>query len=133
MSKKQDHREHRDHRDHRHSSRYEEESEESNTSNLDSLDAYIEASEMYLEALKLSDAKGADAGYVVGMTAVYFGKAFLAFTNTDNVEAMKGSLREAINAYSAAMAFCESNGLAKQFVYTSHLIVESLRTESQNY
>ena len=112
---------------------YEEESEGSeDSSSLDNLDAYIEASEMYLEALKLSDATGADAGYVVGMTAVYFGKAFLAFTNSDNSDAIKGSLKEAINAYSAAASFCESKGIAKQFVYTSRLIIESLRSEYEN-
>lgn len=106
--------------------KYEEsESEDSNT--LDNLDSYVEASEMYLEALKLSDAKGADAGYVVGMTAVYFGKAFLAFTGSDNEDAIKGSLREAINAYSAAATFCESNNIAKQFVYTANLIIITLR------
>lgn len=112
-----------------HEKRYEEESEESE---LDTLDAYIEASEMYLEALKLSDATGSDAGYIVGMTAVYFGKAFMAFTNGANAEAIKGSLREAINAYSAAVSFCESNGIGKQFVYASRLVIESLRLESQN-
>jgi hypothetical protein len=112
---------------------HEEESEESEgPSNLDSLDAYIQASEMYLEALKLSDGPGVDAGYVVGMTAVYFGKAYISFTDTDNIDAIKGSLREAMNAYSAASKFCETNGIGKQFIYVSQLIIASMRTELQH-
>jgi len=104
-------------------------SPESEITHLDELDAYVEASEMYLEALKLSSSPGADAGYIVGMTAVYFGKAYVAFASTENTEAIKGSLRETINAYTTAIAFCETNNLGKQFVYTSRLIIESLRTE----
>ena len=38
-------------------------------------------------------------------------------------------LREAINAYTAAVAFCETNKIGKQFIYTSHLIIDNMRTE----
>jgi hypothetical protein len=109
-----------------------EEHESDSSDSIDILDAYIEASEMYLEALKLSDSQGADAAYIVGMTAVYFGKAFIAFTSTDNSSAIKGSLHEALNAYATAATFCETNGIGKQFVFTCHLVTESLRMESKN-
>ncbi len=101
---------------------------ESEFSNIESLDAYIEASEMYSEALKLS---GVDIGYVVG-TAVCFGKAYLAFVSSDNRDAIKKSLREAINAYLVAITFCETNGIGKQFVGTSELIIATMRIELQN-
>lgn len=110
-----------------------EESEESEITNLDSLEAYIEASEMYIDALKLLNGKEIDSAYILGMSAVYFGKAFLAFTTSDNTEAMKGSLREAITAYSTAESFCERNNIGKQFIYTSRLIIAGMRTELQNY
>lgn len=106
--------------------------EESDDSEItDTLDAYIEASEMYLEALKLQDDPGASSAYLVGMTAVYFGKAHVAFAATDNLDAIKGSLKEAMNAYHTAATFCKSNNIGKQFVYTSELIIESLRAELQ--
>ncbi len=108
----------------------EEESEES--SNLDILDAYIEASEMYLEVLKLSDDTESSTAYIVGMTAVYFGKAFLAFSSTDNTEAVKGSLKETIGAYTKAVIFCEERNVGKPFVYTSRLILNTLREELQS-
>ncbi len=106
--------------------------------NLESLDAYIEASEMYLEALKLSDGRDCeaqskiDSGYIIGMTAVYFGKAYLAFTSSDNEQAIKGSLVEAINAYSTALAHCENNNIGKHFIDTAKLIVQSMRIELHN-
>jgi len=110
--------------------KYREESEESEEpNNLDSLEAYINASEFYIEALKLS---GENAGYTVGMTAVYFGKAYLEIIDSDNADAIKGSLKEALNAYSTAVTFCESNNIAKQFIYTSRLIIAGMRTELKN-
>lgn len=113
------------------SKRHYEEEESEPESITDTLDAYVEASEMYLEALKLQDDAASSSAYIIGMTAVYFGKAHLAFASTDNLDAIKGSLREAMNAYQAAILFCKSNNVGKQFVYTSELIMNSLRTELQ--
>lgn len=114
--------------------RYEEYSESSSEQdNLDTIDAYIEASEMYLESLKLDDVVQTKAAYLVGMTAVYYGKAFLAFASTNNSEAIKGSLREALKAYSSAATFCDTNNIGQQFVYTSKLIIQCLKTELESY
>lgn len=98
---------------------------------MEIIDSYIEASEMYLEALKLQDGEAVSSAYVIGMTAVYFGKAFVAFSMTDNKAAKKLSLQETLNAYSAAITFCENYNIGKQFVFTSTLIVDSLRTEQR--
>ena len=95
---------------------YEESESSEEITNLDSLDAYIDASEMYLEALKLTNGPGADGCYVVGMAAVYFGKAYMAFVESNNADAIKGSLREAINSYTTAITFCETNNIGKQFI-----------------
>jgi hypothetical protein len=112
--------------------RYEESEDSDEITNIDNIEAYINASEMYLEALKLSDGSNVSAGYMVGITAVYFGKAFLEFTSSDNTEAIKGSLKEAMSAYVTASSFCESNNIGKQFVYTSKLIISALIIELKN-
>lgn len=109
------------------------EEESTSLGSMDVLEAYIEASEMYLEALKLSNTPGTDSAYIVGMTAVYFGKAFVAFSYTENLDAIKGSLHETICAYTVASTFCETNGIGKQFVYASRLITELLRTEFSEF
>ena len=98
-------------------------------SNIDSLESYIEASEMYLEVLKLSSDNFASHGYIIGMMAVYSGKAFLALSDSGNENAAKVSLREAIDAYSRAVSFCTENRIGKHFVATAGLVIQSLRSE----
>lgn len=106
-------------------SNYKEESSGEEDNMLNTLESYIEASEMYLEALKLQDSPEASSAYVIGMSAVYFGKAHLALSDTDNTSAIKGSLREAMGAYQAAISFCETNNIGKQFVYTGKLVLNT--------
>lgn len=106
-----------------------EEQSNGTSTNLENLESYINASEMYIDVLKMNTDNEL---YKVGMTAVYYGKAFLYFTETDNIEAIIGSLKEAISAYTTSITFYESLGIAKQFQYSARVILDALKTELNN-
>jgi hypothetical protein len=110
---------------------YEESEESEELTNLETLDAYVEASEMYLEAIKLDEPNNPNGpnGYIIGMKALYIVKAYLAFTNTDNVQAIRKSLLEALTAYTTVFNVFQPNGIGKQFIYTSELIIKLLQNE----
>ena len=80
--------------------KYKEESEESENSEdseeitaVETIESYIEASEKYIEIVKLEGISGSTL-CIPGMIAINFGKAYLAFTGTTNKEAIKVSLKE---------------------------------------
>jgi len=111
-------------------------SEESRSEELLNLYSYIDASEMYLEVLKLSTQP---IGYKIGLIVVNFGKAYLALTETDNNEIIKTALKAAMNEYTEAIKFFESGGAIsteagigsaiKQFINISKLIIFEMKNQ----
>lgn len=89
------------------------------------LESYIEAASHYLDAMKLLNSNEDNSN--VGLAAVHFGHAFLALTETDNVDAIKFSLAEAIEAYSVAIKFYELDQNAKQYVYIAKITTDLMK------
>jgi len=88
---------------------------------------YIEAAEMYLEALKLERLEGTVEPLFT--KALYFGKASLAFIDSGNREATLRSLRDSLKVYAEVIRYCDSRKIENNFYYTCKLIVDAIRKE----
>jgi hypothetical protein len=100
---------------------------------MDTLDAYLEAAEMYLNAIKLGNDSLSLSIYTSGMKAVYYGRAYVAFSSSDDQEATKGSLRLTLVTFDEFIKTYGKTKTTEYFIDTCALIMKVLRTEMRKH